>query len=386
MQNHTPVLSLVWQIAAIEAADSHYPAIEPEHLFIGLCKLEGFANTTRLRALGVPESQVQVVAAEIDLLLTLFDRFRIQSTTFRHELRQRLGRGDAPPSDSEEVVMHRSPQSRAAFEQAEAFARQQQAPLVSVLHLLAGLLDDAGSSLARWLQGKGVDVLRLREAAGETMAPLQTEPPAAPPPSPGTPPIPPEPETALTRYGTDLTHLARQGRLKPPPAFDPTIERDALQTIHILERRRTNNPLLLTEDPHHARQVVETVAQRLTLDSAPPALCKHHLVELKMDTLSGDIRYQGEFATRIRQVIDAASSQSSIILFINGIETIIGSGMIHVDMSDIITRLKDALRQGSLHCIGATTPYEYHNYIARKYDLQQFFQPLVCGKPAEEAA
>jgi len=252
--------------------------------------------------------------------------------------------------------------------------------------LRAGLLDDEQGSLAVWLRRKGIDVARLKAAAEATVMPLQTESPADEPPRPHTSLAPPEPESALTRYGTDLTRLARLGRLKPPPAFDPTIERDAQQTIQILSRRKTNNPLLLTEDPTRARQVVETVAQRLTLDTAPPALAEHHLVELNLSALSGDISYQGEFAARIRQVIDVASNQSRIILFINGIETIIGSGMIHVDMSDIITRLKDALLQGDLQCIGATTPYEYHNYIARKYDLQPFFQPLVCGKPAEKTA
>jgi ATP-dependent Clp protease ATP-binding subunit ClpA len=374
MSEHTPILSLVWQIAAIEAADAQYEFIEPEHVFIGLCKLEGFANTNRLRALGVPESQIMPLSAEIDLLMGLFNRFKISTSTMRRELRQHKGRGPFTASSSEEdLVMHRSPETRNIFARATEVARQTGAPLVAVFHLLAGLVEDPQSELVAWLQSKGIDVVGLKEAAQSTIAPLQ---PAMTPAQPAPQEAPPSEERdPLKFYSRDLIQLARQGKIEPNPTYDDKI----LQIVQILNRRNRNNPLLLVQDNDTGKGVVECLAWQIVHDPSLSAVSDKQIVEMNLTDLAASIKYQGEFAERLQSFIRAAMDVPDMLVFISGIEAIIGSGSIHVDMEDVIRELVGALAEDKLQFVGSTSPAEYHHYISRRPDLEEYFQPLAIG-------
>lgn len=179
MTNFSMPLLLAWDIAANEAGQARSRMIEPEHLFIGLCKLEDFATITPLIDLGYDAADAEVMQPEIGALNAVFYQFNLSPATLRRELRHRkstgmlslinsLGTGILRPSGQEgdSVVIHRSPASKAAFGRAGEFAAICGSANVSVLHLLAALLDPPDSSLSVWLR-RYVEVASLRNAALE---------------------------------------------------------------------------------------------------------------------------------------------------------------------------------------------------------------------------
>ncbi len=374
MPTPTPVLSLSLQIAAVEAADTHYEFIEPEHLFVGLCKLEGFANTNRLRALGVPEPQVEILVAEIDLLMGLFGRFGIKPSTFRYALRQHKGTGSfTPPASDKDWMMHRSPESRKAFEAASKIARQSNSPMVTAFHLLAALLNNAQSRLALWLQTKKVDILGLRQAAESTMLPGAVSAETGNELSPLV-----QAESVFTRYSRDLTQLVRHQMVH----FSPEYRAAAMDIVKILNRRVKRNPLLLEEDMPTADKIVQSAAWLLVNDKASAALRHTHIIQMDVAAMAENIVYQGEFAERVRDFIKEASQEGNLTLFINGIHTIIGSSSILVDMSEAASALKLALRQDKLRCIGAASLFEFERYIDQNPDWRSLFTPLEVSASA----
>ncbi|HEY85058.1 MAG TPA: hypothetical protein G4N96_08125 [Chloroflexi bacterium] len=374
MSTHTPVLSLALQIAAVEAADTRYEFIEPEHLFVGLCKLEGFANTNRLRALGVPETQVELLAAEIDLLMGLFGRFGIKPSTFRYALRQRKGTGTfCPPVSDKDWMMHRSPESRKIFEVAEQIARQSDSSMAAAFHLLAALLNDAQGRLGLWLQSKKVDVPGLRQAAEGTMLPGVAPAKTRNEPSPLV-----KVESVFTRYSRDLTQLVRQKMLH----FSPEYQAAAMDVVKILNRRVKRNPLLLEEDTAAADKIVQSAVWLLVNDKAPAALRNARIIQMDVTAMAENISYQGEFTERVRDFIKEASQEDDLTLFINGIHAIIGSSSVLVDMSAAISALKLALQQEKLRCIGAASLLEFERYIGENADWRNLFTPLEISNSA----
>jgi len=377
---HTPVMSLVWQIAAIEAADSHFETIEPEHFFVALCKLEGFANVTRLRGLGVPESQVSTVEAEIDLLMGLFQRYGVNTTTFRHELRQTLGDGGfRPPADAQDVMLHRSDDSRKAFDVALKVAQKQNADQLAIFHLLAGLLAKQDSRLVQWLQSHGVNTVGLRQSAETTvLAGGQVQQPPVtrtPPPTSDTTPLAtaPLPDDHLTQYSFNITEHAQQ--LGAPPGVMP--EKILQSVIGVLNRNVKNNPLILTEVTHLARQLVYHLAWHFVHNPEYVDWKAYKIIQADLIALSDKITYQGEFGERFQRLLQETAQEPNTILFIDNVEVIIGSGTVHVDMDDAVKTLVNVLATGSVLCIAATTPEEYRRYIRHSDMLARLFTPHI---------
>lgn len=390
MPEFTPVLSLVWQIAAIEAADARHEFIEPEHFFIALCKLEGFANVTRLRALGVPESQVPAVEAEIDLLMGLFNRFNISTTTIRHDLRRHKGTGSfAPPKNEQDRELHRSFESKIAFEQGSRYAQKTNSPMLTIFHLLAGLLDNPNSPLVQWLKSKDIKTTELQQSAAVTaMPPLNA---ATTPPAPGGKLFARAADsgknaTPTDRYSRDMTQntLPNQAQL-------PEIYEDHLQQIaRILNKPGKNNPLLLVEEAGLGKRVVERLAWQMTNHVIPAPLADRQIITANLTELATDISYQGEFADRLNNLLkNLADSSQKPIVFIEDTGNIIGSGRIHVDMEEVISTLISGLAEGKIQCIGVTTRQEYNEYIAGKPEFKNLFTPIVfdaatpSAQPAE---
>lgn len=188
MSDYTLCVALTWQIAAEEAAGAKQEFIEPEHLLIGLCKLVGFTQPEEIRRLGLPESEAAPVKAEIDILMGLFARFTMDPVALRRELRRRKVTGilglkifDRP---REGRIIHRSPLTRQVFTRATELARDANAPMTTVMHLLASLVDHPNMAVPAWLRRKAVDVVALKQAALAAPLPRAAEAiaPAAPPP------------------------------------------------------------------------------------------------------------------------------------------------------------------------------------------------------------
>ena len=185
----------------------------------------------------------------------------------------------------------------------------------------------------------------------------------------------------LSKFGRDLTELAKNGGIDPIIARDSETER----VIQILSRRTKNNPCLIGEPGVGKTAVVEGLAQRIADGTVCDSLKDKTIVTLDIPGMLAGAKYRGEFEDRMKSVMEEISADPSIILFIDEIHTIIGAGAAEgaVDAANI---LKPALARGELQVIGATTISEYRKHIEKDAALERRFQSVMVGEPRPEQA
>ena len=189
-------------------------------------------------------------------------------------------------------------------------------------------------------------------------------------------------EKCLEKYGTDLTALAKSGKL------DPVIGRDTeiRDVIRILSRKTKNNPVLIGEPGVGKTAIVEGLAQRINRGDVPEGLKDRQVFSLDMTALMAGAMYRGQFEERLKAVLKKIKeSDGKIILFIDEIHTIVGAGKTE-GSSDAGNMLKPLLARGELHCVGATTLDEYRKYMEKDAALERRFQPVMVDPPSEEDA
>ena len=189
-------------------------------------------------------------------------------------------------------------------------------------------------------------------------------------------------EKCLEKYGTDLTALAKSGKL------DPVIGRDTeiRDVIRILSRKTKNNPVLIGEPGVGKTAIVEGLAQRINRGDVPDGLKDRTVFSLDMTALMAGAMYRGQFEERLKAVLKKIKeSDGKIILFIDEIHTIVGAGKTE-GSSDAGNMLKPLLARGELHCVGATTLDEYRKYMESDAALERRFQPVMVDPPSEEDA
>ncbi|XP_059297438.1 chaperone protein ClpB4, mitochondrial-like [Lycium ferocissimum] len=187
---------------------------------------------------------------------------------------------------------------------------------------------------------------------------------------------------ALDKYGSDLTELARRGKLDPVIGRDDEIRR----CIQILSRRTKNNPVIIGEPGVGKTAIAEGLAQRIVRGDVPEPLMNRKLISLDMGALLAGAKYRGDFEERLKAVLkEVSASNGQIILFIDEIHTVVGAGATSGAM-DAGNLLKPMLGRGELRCIGATTLNEYRKYIEKDPALERRFQQVYCGQPSVEDA
>lgn len=189
-------------------------------------------------------------------------------------------------------------------------------------------------------------------------------------------------DSALKKYGNNLTDKAKQGQIDPIVGRDDEIR----QMIDILMRRRQNNPILTGEAGVGKTAVVEALAIKLAEGDVPPPLKDVELVLLDIGLLKAGANVNGEFESRLRAVMDEVeSSPKPVILFIDEIHTLIGAGGA-AGTGDAANLLKPALARGKLRTIGATTWAEYKKYFEKDPALTRRFQVIQVNEPSEDKA
>ncbi|NOK50491.1 type VI secretion system ATPase TssH [Burkholderia thailandensis] len=188
--------------------------------------------------------------------------------------------------------------------------------------------------------------------------------------------------SALARYAVDLTARARAGEIDPVVGRDGEIR----QIVDILLRRRQNNPLLVGEAGVGKTAVAEGFALRIVAGDVPPPLRDVELYLLDIGLLQAGASVKGEFESRLRGVIDEATSRERpVILFVDEVHTLVGAGGA-AGTGDAANLLKPALARGLLRTIGATTWSEYKQYIEKDPALTRRFQLVQVREPEEGAA
>jgi ATP-dependent Clp protease ATP-binding subunit ClpA len=182
----------------------------------------------------------------------------------------------------------------------------------------------------------------------------------------------------LKAFTQDLTELARKG------GIDPLIGRDkeVLRTLHILQRRRKNNPIYVGDPGVGKTALVEGLALRISTGDVPAAFRETKVYRLDMGSLIAGTRYRGDFENRLKAVLTALAAQQSPILFIDEIHTVVGAGSAGRGTMDASNLLKPALQDGTLRCIGATTWEEYRQTFSSDQALARRFQKVEITEPS----
>ena len=189
-------------------------------------------------------------------------------------------------------------------------------------------------------------------------------------------------QEALAKFSVDLTERARKGELDPIVGRDDEIR----QIVHILLRRRQNNPILTGEAGVGKTAVVEGFAQRVASGDIPPLLKDISVRTLDIGLLQAGASMKGEFENRLRQVIEEVqASPKPIVLFVDEAHTLIGAGGAQ-GTGDAANLLKPALARGKLRTIAATTWTEYKKYIESDPALTRRFQVVQVSEPSEDKA
>jgi len=188
------------------------------------------------------------------------------------------------------------------------------------------------------------------------------------------------PVDPLTKYAVNLNERARAGEIDPLIGRGPQIDR----ALHVLARRRKNNPLFIGDAGVGKTAIVEGLARRIELGEAPAAVSGAVIYALDMGSMVAGTRYRGDFEERFKAVIAALQEKENAIVFIDELHTIVGAGAASGGAMDASNLIKPALANGKLRCIGTTTHKEYRSYIEKDRALARRFQPIEVDEPSIE--
>jgi hypothetical protein len=182
----------------------------------------------------------------------------------------------------------------------------------------------------------------------------------------------------LEKYGTDLTKQVESGKLKPVVGRDDEI----IQCLKVLSKMETNNPLLVGGAGVGKTAVVEGLAQMLAAGRGPKRFAGKRVISLNLNSLVSETKYRGEFEQRLEEILDEVRSNSDrLIIFIDEIHTLLNLGATE-GAAGAGNILKPVLARGEFPCIGATTPDEFHQFIATDQALCRRFQLVKVEEPS----
>ena len=327
--------------AAMNASTAGNPQIEPAHLLKALMDQRESVAVAVLKAAGADPDAVSTAASSAIR--------RLPSTQGSTVAQAQLSRAAL------QVVQN-----------ARTQAEQRSDQFVSTEHLLLGVAADPGEAgEALRSNGASLEALAaaLTQVRGDSRVTTQ------------------DPETtfqSLEKYGTDLTELARSGKL------DPVIGRDAeiRRVVQVLSRRTKNNPVLIGEPGVGKTAVVEGLAQRMVAGDVPESLRGKTLISLDLGAMVAGAKYRGEFEERLKAVLEEIkAAEGQVVTFIDEIHTVVGAGASEGAM-DAGNMLKPMLARGELRLIGATTLDEYRENIEKDPALERRFQQVFVGEPS----
>jgi ATP-dependent Clp protease ATP-binding subunit ClpC len=178
----------------------------------------------------------------------------------------------------------------------------------------------------------------------------------------------------LDNFSRDLNKMALEGKL------DPVIgrEKEILRIAQILSRRKKNNPIIIGDPGCGKTAIVEGLAIKIVNGECPRNLLDKRIVNLDLTSVVAGTKYRGQFEERMKIIIEELQENPNIIIFIDEIHTLVGSGNSagSMDGSNIF---KPALSRGELQCIGATTLDEYRKHIEKDGALERRFQKVVVN-------
>ena len=276
---------------------------------------------------------------------------------------------------SQMAMMSLSEAAVLTLRMAANFTKEQGIKLIGTEHILYALLRQPNSRASLILQGLKVDLNNLTNTI-EEYTEKQAEDAKIDQKKAGF--TRKAPLKWLTKYGQDLTEMAKQGKLDTVIGRDQEIER----TITVLCRRTKSNPVLIGEAGVGKTAIVEGLATRIAKNEVPGSLIGKKIYQIDLSSVVAGTKFRGEFEERIKGIIDEAAGNKYLILFIDEIHLLSGAGSGEGSL-DAANILKPALARGQIRLIGASTMDEYRKTIEKDKALSRRFQTVIVEEPSD---
>ena len=257
---------------------------------------------------------------------------------------------------------------------AQNYTREQGLTVIGTEHILYALLSQPNSRASLILTGLKVDTEKLLDEI-EDLVEEQTKDEKIK--AEKAKYLKKSPLKFLTRYGKDLTEEAKAGKLDTVIGRENEIER----VVTVLSRRTKSNPVLIGEAGVGKTAIVEGLATRIAKNEVPGNLIGKHIYQVDLSSVVAGTKFRGEFEERIKGIIDEATGDDSVLLFIDEIHLLSGAGSSEGSM-DAANILKPALARNSINLIGATTLDEYRKSIEKDKALSRRFQTVMVEEPS----
>ena len=292
---------------------------------------------------------------------------------------------ESMPEEAGEV----DPQQTLAFhrvlQRAAAHVQSANKEVIETRNFFVALFREDNSHAVYLLEKHGVTRLDVLNFISHGISKTPSDEEAAPGSDPGSPDEDDEPRPAkdpLEAFTTNLVQKAKDGDIDPLIGRAVEIER----TIHVLCRRRKNNPIYVGDSGVGKTAIADGLALKISQGDVPDVLKEAHIYSLDMGSVLAGTKFRGQFEERLKAVLKALDKQPGAILFIDEIHTIVGAGATSGGSMDASNILKPALASGKLRCIGATTYHEYRSYFERDRALARRFQKIEVHEPSIEDA
>ena len=317
-----------------------------EHLLLGILSMDMSTGAKMLREAGVTVDDVEKALNKVAVEVP--------------------GSDMAMMSLSESVIL--------TLRMAQNYTREQGLNVIGTEHVLHSLLSQPNSRASLILTGLNVDIEKVLDEI-EDLVDEQTKDEKL------------KAEKAkyvknsglkfLKRYGKDLTEEAKAGKLDTVIGRESEIER----VVTVLSRRTKSNPILIGEAGVGKTAIVEGLATRIVKNEVPGNLIGKHIYQVDLSSVVAGTKFRGEFEERIKGIIDEATGDDSILLFIDEIHLLCGAGSSEGSM-DAANILKPALARNSINLIGATTLDEYRKTVEKDKALSRRFQTVMVEEPS----